>query len=65
MLLQGSKPGSNIGPMGRMMGSRPAPSYLQDPEGYERGMAAIKRRAQKTKEHHDRRMQQQYGGPNE
>lgn len=64
-LLQGGKTGSNIGTMERLMGVRPATTYLQDPEGYERGMAAIKRRAQKTKERHDRRTQQQYGGPNE
>jgi hypothetical protein len=64
-LLQGSKTGSNIGPAGRFMGVRPAPSYLQDPEGYERGMASIHRRAQKTKERHDRRQQQQYGGSRE
>jgi hypothetical protein len=64
-LLQGSKEGSRIGPTGRFMGERPAPSYLQDPEGHARGMSAIQRRAWKGKERHDRRTKQQYGGPNE
>jgi hypothetical protein len=63
--LQERKEGSRIGPMGRLVGERPAPAYLQDPEGYERGMGALRRRAWKGRERHERKQQMQYGGTQE
>jgi hypothetical protein len=64
-LMRGEKTGSNISTLEMLLGIRPAAPYLQDPEGYERGMAAIRGRAWKGKERHDKRTKQQYGGPQE
>jgi hypothetical protein len=36
---------------------------MQDPGGTERGMTAIERRQWKLKQTHDRKKDQQYGGP--
>lgn len=64
-LLQGEKAGSHISTLEMLMGVRPAPTYLQDPEGYKHGMTYIEKKKWKTKQYHDRKQQQQYGGPNE
>jgi hypothetical protein len=62
-LKQGEKKGSNISTPEMLSGIRPAPGYMQDPGGTERGMTAIERRQWKLKQTHDRKKDQQYGGP--
>ena len=64
-LEQGEKAGSNISMPEALAGVRPAPAYLQDPEGYARGMKAITERKWKAKETYDKRQQKQYGGSSE
>lgn len=64
-LMRGEKEGSEISTPEMLMGLRPAPAHIQDPEGSERGMRAIRTRQWKTKQAHDRKTQQQYGGPQE
>jgi hypothetical protein len=64
-IARGEKKGSNISTPEQLMGVRPAPSYLQDPEGYKRTMKGIHQREWKTKERSDRRQEQQYQGPQE
>jgi hypothetical protein len=64
-LMKGEKEDSAISTPEMLMGLRPAPAFLQDPEGTKRGMSAIERRRWKSKARHDRRQQQQYGGPQE
>ena len=44
-------------------GIRPAPGYIQDPEGTKRGMGAMGRRSWRQKGKHDTRSERQYGGP--
>ena len=61
--LQGNKTGSNLGFLSSMTGVRPAPMWLQDPEGTKRGMAAIERRDANKKRKADIRRERQYGGP--
>lgn len=62
---QGEKIGSNITTPEQLMGIRPAPGYIQDPEGTERGMKRIGQKQWKTKQRTERRRQSQYGGPQE
>jgi hypothetical protein len=64
-LAQGQKTGSGLGSIESMMGVRPAPMWLQDPEGTQRGMAAIARRDANKKRKADLRKERQYGGPQE
>ena len=60
---KGEKKGSAFGSGEELLGIRPAPSILQDPEGYERGMTAIEKKKWMLKQAHDRAQQRQYGGP--
>jgi hypothetical protein len=64
-LAKGQKTGSNISNIESIMGLRPAPAYVQDPEGYTRGTKAIQTRKWKAKEKYERRQEGQYGGPQE
>jgi hypothetical protein len=64
-LEQGQKTGSNIGNIESATGIRPAPAYLQDPEGYAKGMHAIRERQWKSKETYDKKQQRQYNGTQE
>ncbi len=61
-LAKGNKAGSNIGPGEQMLGFRPAPSFLQDPKGYERSMKGVRDRDWKRKRSYDLRQERQYGG---
>ena len=63
--IQGEKTGSKITLPEQLSGVRPAPAYLQDPEGYAKGMKAITERKWKAKETYDKKQQRQYGGANE
>jgi hypothetical protein len=63
--MQGNKQGSALGPGASFMGVRPAPPYLQDPEGYARGEANRKVLAERRKTAFQRRQQSRYGGPQE
>jgi hypothetical protein len=60
---KGEKVGSNISTPEMLSGIRPAPGYLQDPEGTKRGMGAMGRRSWRQKGKHDIRSERQYGGP--
>jgi hypothetical protein len=60
---KGNPTGSNISRGEGMMGIRPAPGYIQDPEGTERGMKAINRRNEKTRVRAEKRQERKYGGP--
>lgn len=62
---QGQKIGSNVSTPESLMGIRPAPGYIQDPEGTARGMHRIKAGEFKRSQKSQRRQQSQYGGPNE
>ena len=64
-LAQGQKTGSALGPAAGLMGMRPAPSWLQDPEGTKRGMETIRHRESVAKRKSDMRRERQYGGPQE
>jgi hypothetical protein len=59
-LLKGEKTGSNISRVESMMGIRPAPSNVQDPEGYERGLSKIYRERYKREERSRQRQDRQY-----
>lgn len=61
-LKQGQKEGSNISRAEGVLGVRPAPRYLTDPEGYEQMMRSIHGRQWQQKLRHDRKTQQLYGG---
>lgn len=61
-LKQGQKEGSNISRAEGVLGVRPAPRYLTDPEGYEQMMRSIHGRKWQQKLRHDRKTQQLYGG---
>jgi hypothetical protein len=61
-LLKGQKTGSNISAAESMMGIRPAPSYAQDPEGYERGMSKVYTERWKREERSRQRQDRQYEG---
>jgi hypothetical protein len=60
--MQGQKEGSNLNKAETMLGVRTAPRYLTDPEGYADMMKSIHGKQWKTKERHDRKQQQLYGG---
>ena len=62
---RGEKRGSHMGIGEEALGIRQAPQYLQDPEGYERGMKVVRERKWKAKERGERRLESQYGGPQE
>ena len=64
-LAQGQKEGSNIGTGQTMMGIRPASSYLQDKESYDKAKRRRSTLDWKKKQNIERRRQQQYGGTNE
>lgn len=59
-LIQGQKRGSNISPIESMLGIRPAPSYVQDPEGYEHGMGKTSKQRYKREKKSERRQRSQY-----
>jgi hypothetical protein len=59
-LLKGQKTGSNISWPESMMGIRPAPSNVQDPEGYERGLSKVYRERYKREERSRQRQDRQY-----
>lgn len=62
-LLKGNKEGSNISTGETLLGLRPTPSFLQDPEGYDKMKKGISERDWQKKERYDKRQQRQYGGP--
>jgi hypothetical protein len=62
-LLKGNKEGSNISTGETLLGLRPTPSFLQDPEGYEKMMKGIGQRDWQKKERYDKKQERQYGGP--
>jgi Large polyvalent protein associated domain 23 len=62
-LSRGEKTGSNISIPEALLGIRPAPSYVQDPEGYERGMGKITRQRIKREQKSKRRQERQYDTP--
>jgi hypothetical protein len=49
----------------QLMGLRPAPNYLANPEGYERLQHALNEQAQRRKAALDRRERRRYGGGDE
>lgn len=59
----GEMKGSRMGVPEEFLGIRPAPQYLQDPEGYTRGMTAIEKKKWLRKQEHDRALRRKYGGP--
>ena len=59
---KGEKKGSAFGTGEKLLGIRPAPSMLMDPEGYQRGMTAMEKKKWMLKQAHDRAQQRQYGG---
>lgn len=62
-LLKGNKEGSNISTGETLLGLRPTPSFLQDPEGYDKMKKGINERDWQKKERFDKRQEKQYGGP--
>lgn len=62
-LLKGNKEGSNISTGETVLGLRPTPSFLQDPEGYDKMKHGINERDWQKKERFDKRQEKQYGGP--
>jgi len=60
-LEQGRKQGSNLGRVENMLGVRPAPRYLTDPEGFDQMMKKIREGKWKRKESYDRKQQRLYG----
>jgi hypothetical protein len=62
-IAQGQKRGSNIGVGESLLGLRPAPAFLQDPEGYEKMKKGIGQRDWKSKVRADKKQERQYGGP--
>ena len=64
-LAKGQKTGSNIGAVEGMMGLRPAPAYLQDPEGMAKFKKYQHTRDWQKKQRYEKRQQNQYGGPTE
>lgn len=60
-LAKGQKVGSNISTGESLLGVRPAPSPLQDPQGLEGAMFGIHQRDWKRKENYDERQAVQYG----
>jgi hypothetical protein len=63
--MQGEKRGSHMSWPEEALGIRQSPQYVQDPEGYERTMKAVRERKWKDKERGERNLQRQYGGPQE
>jgi hypothetical protein len=61
-IAKGRKEGSNISPMEQVMGVRPAPRYLTDPEGYDQMMKKINEGKWKRKQSYDRKQQRLYEG---
>jgi hypothetical protein len=62
---KGEKKGSAFGTGEELLGIRPAPSMLTDPEGFQRGMTAMEKKKWMLKQAHDRAQARQYGGPQE
>jgi hypothetical protein len=62
-ILKGQKTGSNIGAGETLLGVHPVPSYLQDPEGYDRMMKGIRQRDWQKKERGEKKQERQYKGP--
>lgn len=60
---KGRKTGSELGVPSEMMGIRPAPGYIQDPEGTARGLSRIHKGEYKREQKSERKQQSQYGGP--
>jgi Large polyvalent protein associated domain 23 len=61
-LAKGQKTGSNISSLESMVGVKPAPTYSQDPEGYERGMSKVYTERWKREERSRQRQDRQYEG---
>jgi len=61
-LRQRKKEGSNLSPVEQMLGVRPAPRYLTDPEGFDQMMKKIREGKWKRKESYDRKQQRLYEG---
>lgn len=59
---QGEKNGSGVTPAMQSFGIRPAPQYLEDPQGYKNMMDGISRKAWEKKQRHDTKTKSQYGG---
>ena len=64
-LQQGKKTGSNISVFETMGGLRPAPSYLQDPEGHAEAKRRRNMAGQQRKQFLEKRQKRQYGGSDE
>lgn len=64
-LEQGHKKGSTLGTGAAVSGVREAPKYLEDPEGYKRGMTIIHRNAYKRGQKSIRKQQNEYQGAQE
>jgi hypothetical protein len=62
---KGSKLGSNITRPEQLMGLRPAPSYVQDPEGYARQQKNIHLSKGRKKDRFEKKQRAQYGGTDE
>ncbi len=62
-MVKGNKTGSNISAPEQLFGFRPAPSFLQDPEGYDKMMKGIGERDWQKKERFDKKQDRQYNGP--
>ena len=62
-MAKGQKTGSNITTGEALLGLRPSPPFLQDPEGYKRMKTGLNQRNWKSKEKADKKEQRQYGGP--
>lgn len=58
--LQGEKKGSHISAVEQMLGARPAPRFINDPEGYERMMKRVNDKEYQRKVRSDTRMREQY-----
>jgi hypothetical protein len=63
--MKGRKEGSNITRPEQLVGLRPAPPYVADPEGYARQQRNLAVQRQRKKERYERKQERQYGGTSE
>ena len=59
--LQGEKTGSNISTLEQILGARPAPQFIEEPNQYDKNMSKLNEREYKKKAKADKRMKAQYG----
>lgn len=61
-MMQGRKQGSNISTPESLMGLRPAPAYVSDPEGAARRKHSLNVISQRRKQNFEKKQERQYGG---